>query len=191
MSWALTSGAPPEGCLIPVEALWGIIDPQAYVARIGPLIKPLTQNIKKKKQKDSSFHCRRWLEHHTRVWPLLAEMSSFHSKKQICHISFLNNIFCALLLQKKRKIQMFLHHWDASKSAAVSVVLRLGSPSSSSCSFLPFFLSTFGCAAVPRLRSRSLAAASVTVYHRISLLYWRKKVLRVQSCKGKCIFQTP
>lgn len=30
MSQALTRGAPSDGCLIPVEALWGIIDPKAH-----------------------------------------------------------------------------------------------------------------------------------------------------------------
>lgn len=30
MSRALTREAPSDGCLIPVEALWGIIDPKAH-----------------------------------------------------------------------------------------------------------------------------------------------------------------
>lgn len=45
MSWALTPEAPSEGCLIPVEALWGTIDPKANDARIDPLIKLQTPNF--------------------------------------------------------------------------------------------------------------------------------------------------
>lgn len=144
MSWALTPGAPWEGCLIPLEALWGIIDPQAHVARIDPLIKLQTPNLKKKK----NLHWRSWLQPHTWAWLFLTEiicLSWCHSKKKNINLILTKASYFLSFhedLEKIKKSRCYFITWTYLNLQLCLILLSFMQFSS----FLSFNIWTCSCA---------------------------------------------